>query len=379
MTTFNDDGFFGTAVLDNKTNGRPFTIKDGDNKYRVLPPCGNLARDGIFGVKYNIHWGWNGEVNKWTTFSCIERSDYKTKVILQACPACDEYRRREKLMQAAKKDGESQGLTGADLKEWLTPHTEWLRKHNVERKFNLNAMDETGSIKLLKIGVKHWHALREEVGILAARKIPIDAFSITQGVFFNFHRLHSGNDFLDTVKTVTESRIIEGNSYETPKLAPLSEEVLRRARKEMKQLDNLSRTLTFSEIKRIVVSGGNPQVVDEVFGIPEGKGNTSSVSEQKYFEEEESSEPVVESMPVSAVVPQAAEPVSAPVDEMAALRAELAALKAAKAAGAYTVMQGLGGGGGGSAFPSSPTPVSAALKTADLSDEEFMAKFGKKG
>ena len=45
------DDFFGTPSYQEKKGGKSFKIGDGDNVFRILPPCGNLAKEGVWAVQ----------------------------------------------------------------------------------------------------------------------------------------------------------------------------------------------------------------------------------------------------------------------------------------------------------------------------------------
>lgn len=360
------DSFIGTPNYgEKKTKG--FKIEDGDNVYRILPPCGNLAQEGVWAVQHVIHWGWNGELNKWVTFRCIEKEDYRTKVITQSCPACDAYGKKAKAMEQAKAAAEAEGKSGKELKEWLAPHRKWLDAHNLERKYNMNAMDQSGTIGLLKIGWNHWKALRVEMAALAKRNPPLDPVGVNNGVFFNFHR---GEKYTDTVRVVTESKVIEGNSYDTPKLSTLTPDIVQRMRREAKLLDTLNRTLTYNEIKLIVDSKGDPRVVDSVVGAPEGQGAPAST--RSVFESEDE---VAEAAPqkptkTTPLAPEA--PAQGPqtgLNELEALRAKLAAMETQLQQAPKPVAQ-----------PEAPVavPTQSGNSGGGMSDDVFLARFGKK-
>lgn len=361
MSNVATDDFIGAPSYQEKKGGKGFKVVDGDNIYRILPPCGNLAKDGVWAVQHAVHWGWNGDLNKWVTFRCIEKEDYRTKVITQACPACDVYDKKVKSMEQAKAAAEAEGKSGPALKEWLAPHRKWLDAHNLERKYNMNAMDASGNIGLLKVGWHHWKALRVEMAALAKRNPPLDPVGVANGVFFNFHR---GEKYTDTVRVVTESKVIEGNSYDTPKLSSLTPDVLQRMRREAKYLDTLNRVLTFDEIKRITDSKGDPKIVDAVLGAPEGQGAPLTTRSVFEAEDDEVEAAVARSRP-------APDPVSAPVassglNELEAMRAKLAAMEAQLAVNNTPPVQPL------------VAETKLATATSGMSDDDFMAKYGKK-
>jgi len=357
------DDFLGQPSYERK-GGKTPKIVNGDNIYRILPPCGNLAKSGTWAVRHAIHWGWNGALNKWVTFRCIEKEDFQTKVILQNCPACDEFRKKQKAFENVKIKEEANGTRGKELKEFLAPHKVWLDGHNLEKKYYMNVLDQGGNITMLKIGYNHWKALRAEVAVLQARKPSIDPIGVSQGVYFNFHR---GAEFTDTVRTVNETRVIEGNSYDAPKLAPLSKDIQLRMRNEAKLLDTLNRTLTYDEIKRIVDAKGDAQVVDSVLGAPEGQG--APRSSQNLFDSDEVDEaPSAQAVQevASAVFPAVAGTPEEP-SELEVMRAKLAAMEAAMAASKEV-----------SKPASEAQPVQPQTQTGKLSDADFMAKFGPK-
>ena len=257
------------------------------------------------------------------TFRCIEKEDYRTKVITQACPACDVYDKKEKAMEQAKAAAEAEGKSGPALKEWLAPHRKWLDAHNLERKFNMNVIDASGNIGLLKIGWHHWKALRVEMAALAKRNPPLDPVGVNNGVFFNFHRGEKRRQIPSGV--VTESKVIEGNSYDTPKLSTLTPDILQRARREAKFLDTLNRVLSYDEIKRITDSKGDPSIVDAVLGAPEGQGAPAATRSIFEADDEDITAAATPAPAPAAAVVQTPAPAAAP-SELDILRAKLAAM-----------------------------------------------------
>src|SRR4051812_43763333 len=73
-----------------KNNSR---LVDGDNVYRILPPLFELASEGVWAVYECLHWGFKGSKGM-RPFRCIQKKDFKTKMVKVQCPECDQIAQR---------------------------------------------------------------------------------------------------------------------------------------------------------------------------------------------------------------------------------------------------------------------------------------------
>lgn len=337
---------------------KTWRLKDGSNIYRILPPFASFAKEGRWAIFESIHWGYKGGKGI-RTFNCILQKDFKSKMVKVPCAECD-------LIDSRKKDYENQlkqlvevekKMTKEQAKEFLKPLSTWLYEHNLDKKWYVNAMNRNGEIGRLAIPHKMYQALNAEIGELMKKKI--DPLAVNQGVEFDFFRSGQSNQTIHKCKAVTESIDVPGvGSVEKIKLCPLTEEIVKRMATEAWDLKGMFRTIKGDEITRLVASGGDPEVVDSIFG----GGDT------------ENEEPSPEELAASSGATNLAETVAAPkaepkaenkpaeVDEIAALKAKLAAMEAAQ-----------------KPVTSETKPVEpSSASPASMSNDEFMKKFGKK-
>lgn len=243
-----------------------FKIKEGSNVYRLLPPFGTLAKEGKWAVYERVHWGYKGS-NGSRQFVCIQVKDVKTKMIKQACPECNKiadilstYETKFKLLT------ETKGQSEAEAKEFLKPLSDWLFTHNCNKKWFVNAINTQGEIGRLEMPHKMFTALQNKIGELLKRKI--DPIAVDGGVYFDLQRTGTKGQTTHAVEIVTEEVDVDGEKLQKVKKAPLTQETIEKFKIEAHDLGGMFRQLTYNEIKRLVDSGGDTKVVDEVFASP---------------------------------------------------------------------------------------------------------------
>src|ERR1035438_7321436 len=58
-----------------------FKLKDGDSVFRIIPPIGDMADDGIWSKYYNIHYGYRNTKGNMRVFQSSLVKDRKTKMV----------------------------------------------------------------------------------------------------------------------------------------------------------------------------------------------------------------------------------------------------------------------------------------------------------
>lgn len=362
-----------------------FRLQDGENVYRILPPLGELAAEGVWSVYDCIHWGYKGSRGA-RPFKCIQRKDFKTKMIRVQCPECDKIAEQKALLDSTMAQKKAEGATDEVIKEFVKPLSDWLFSHNLDKKWYLNVLTPDGKVGRLAIPHKMYTQLQEVIAELVEKK-HVDPIGVSGGVWFNFIRTGKGTQTSHRVSYVEETVMADVGgkkiAVSSIKPAPLTEDVISRLSNEAHDLKNSSRTLTFDEIQRIVFSGGDPEVVDGIYStgeISSAPATTHEADEPDAGTVATMSRPsanVMAAPQVAAPVPQQASPAPAPVastpvaptvpvvDPMvaqkAALEAEVKALQEKMAK-----LQG-----GTSAAKSAPSP-------AHLDDDTFIKQFGFK-
>src|SRR5688572_15272275 len=83
---------------------------------RILPPMKSLAEAGKWAVYHGNHFGYSGtdprnpDKVKQRPFACIEKSDFRTKMVTVECAACEAIREKEREKERREVEYKSQGL-----------------------------------------------------------------------------------------------------------------------------------------------------------------------------------------------------------------------------------------------------------------------------
>lgn len=347
---------------------------EGSHVYRILPPFGYLAKAGKWSYYETLHWGYKLTNGKMRPFRCIQRKNPKTKMLEQKCPMCVKIEETKLNRENREKELQAQKKTPDEIKDILKPLDAWLRTYNTQRGHFLNVLRPDGQIGRLFIKIDCMKNLNMLFNNLIT-KDQINPVSAKQGVWVDFQRVGlNRNDTKYPVEVVTEEVAIQGGrKAKLVKDAQLSDEVLKRMEKEAFDLPTFYTDLNYDQIQALVSSGGDPEVVDSVFGAPRTTATPDEADEVEEVEESVSLPETAVSPVVAAGTALAAtlleETVEEEVDEEAALMAQLAALKAKKAQ-----------------VKATPTPVQATPSKAvkrvvaptaeeELSTDEFIKNF----
>lgn len=342
---------------------KTWRLKDGSNVYRILPPFGSFAADGRWAVYESIHWGYKG--NKGIrTFNCNQVKDFRTKIVKVACDECNLIGQRKAEYEAQLKDlvEVKKTMTKDQAKEFLKPVSSWLYDHNLDKKWYVNAINTQGEIGRLAIPHKMYQDL--QVTIQNLIKKGLDPIAANKGVWLDFVRTGTSNATVHKCNPVMETVDMQGQQFEKVKVAPLTEDVLKRMATEAWDLKGMFRTLKVEEVARLVAGGGDPEVVDSVFSTESAPAPEGGSDVEPSPEELAQSSVVNLAKVAPAVVEVKAEvkpvevkvevkPVETKDDEIAQLKAKLAALELPKADKQVAMPSG-------------------------ISNDDFMAKFGPK-
>lgn len=344
-----------------------FRLQDGDNIYRILPPLGELAETGTWAIYESVHWGYKGSKG-FRPFKDIQKKNRKTKMVIQACPECDKIAEKLASLEDTKKRLQAEGRTEDQIKEFVKPLTDWLFSHNLDKKWNVNAMTLDG--KIGKLAIPHKMFVQLQLVIEKLVKEGVDPIAVDGGVYFNLVRTGQGRQTTHSVSVVEMEEVINGRKMRTYKPAPLTEEVLGRLATEAFDLKNTVASLSYDEILAIVSSGGDPDVVDSVFSNGEVKSNTAAATATSLPDEDE--EPDETSTVVNVAVKP--EPVKAPAEPVSVKSQVDAELLATKAQMAELLRQL-------AEAQKNATPKATATPTtppSTPSDEDFINQFGFK-
>lgn len=341
-----------------KNNSR---LVDGDNIYRILPPLGELAAEGVWAVYECLHWGFKGSKGM-RPFRCIQKKDFKTKMVKVQCPECDRILEKLTTLEDTKRKLEAEGKTKAFIDEHVKPLADWLYSHNLDKKWYVNALTMDGKITRLAIPHKMYVQLQEKINEVITKK-QIDPIAADAGVWFNMKRTGTGNQTSHSVTVEEESVMAEVNGKKMPlpvvKQAPLTQEVIARLGNEAHDLKNSFRTLSYDDIKRLVTSGGDPEVVDSVFSSGEFTRNVAEAPDA----DEPDPGTAASTKNTAAPAPQPSSAASTVGDAAAAMRAQFEKQMADMQAKFEADLKK-------ASAPAGSTPA------ANLTDDEFIKQFG---
>lgn len=244
------------------SNKKYFKLEKGDNIYRILPPLGNLADDGVWAVYYKIHYGYRGLPDstgktRMRPFVSPEVVNRQNKMVEVVDAAKERIETLKSALVAAKERGDV-----ATVKQL----SEMVRNYNLDAKWYVNAINKQGEIGLLKIPHKAKQALENQIKILEQEGV--DALGI-EGRYFNFNRSGDGRDTQYQVTQYKEKIKVDGLG-EVERAVPhvLTEELLRRLEKESHDLNKLFKRPTAEEVSRMVKEGAT--AVEAILGQSQG-------------------------------------------------------------------------------------------------------------
>jgi hypothetical protein len=292
----NIPGFGKPKYGNNSSSGnfpKTFRLKEGTTTVvRILPPMKSLAESGEWAKYIGTHFGYKGVNPKdpskpvYRTFRCIQERDLRTKMITQDCPECDLIAQREEELEAIEARAKAEGHSSDEIEELVKPHKDWLREHNLDRKWYLNVRTQEGEHGTLLLSHKTKKLLDQKILSLQTDD-GIDALDLDQGVWFVFKRSGRGVETQDTVDVEYESvrDASTGRVSRTVKLAPLSPAEAERALKECPDLAKAVREISYEQIKLLTLSSGDPEDVDAIFAMGQKRessaGRSSSTSTLK--------------------------------------------------------------------------------------------------
>src|SRR5271156_5912088 len=117
-------------------------LKDGESTFRILPPLGDLADDGIWSVFYKVHYGYRNTQGRMRVFqSCLE-VDRRSKMVMVPDAAVERIERLKMELEKAKTSGNRNAIE---------KFKQLLQQYNLDNNHYVNAMDTQGNIGVLKL------------------------------------------------------------------------------------------------------------------------------------------------------------------------------------------------------------------------------------
>lgn len=321
---------------------------------RLAPPIKSEKDNGRGWFTYSAtHFGYSttsagrdGKTySKMMPFACIQRKN-RDGLVTQECPECTAIATKEEELKQLESNLRAAGKKEEVIKAATEQIRQYLKDHNLSRKMKVLAKDESGKWGIFTMGMKMFKALEATLQDLSEKSK--DALAPVGGLYIQFSV--SGSKWNDLTYTAVP-RMIEGKngtfSYKTDSFTASDFEQLQK----LPELKTLNRVITEDNIRALVNSYGDQNIVRQVFNL------------SQKVEKEESPTPVYTkeaqvSMPTATVAPSVQDDATA---QVAALQAQLAALQAKQGVTTPAV--------------TATAPKAAAKPVETQSEEEFFAQF----
>lgn len=257
------------------------TLKVGSNIRRILPPFGSLADRGewkFFGAQ---HFGYFIENPKDADkpipkpFKCVLK---KKKVngeymVVQECAECQILSDKKLELEQITADLKREGASKEQFLAQTEMHTEWLKNHNLDKKWYMNTMLEDGTVELTAISNTCYWRLDELFKKLRNDE-KVDPTDPNEGVWVDFVRSLPNNsknlrDADDVPHIVYETVNENGRRMKVMKSAPLTESQIEFALGECTDLGKMFLEISPEQIKQLVECSGEPIEVSTIMGLPQ--------------------------------------------------------------------------------------------------------------
>jgi hypothetical protein len=337
-----------------------FYINQGSNVYRILPPMGSLAKDGIWSRYYEIHFGYVNKEGFMRPFQSCEVKSRDRKMIEIDDPATERIKRWDGQLNAIKERMKT--APSAELKvaqESLESLTGFNGQYNLEKRHYMNAINDKGEIGLLALKHKEKLALEEALKKFEA-KYGFKAHGV-EGAYLEFSKSGKGRE---TLVQVTPHMILKADQSETINRHTVDQAVINRLKDEAFELDKLYVALSREEIQAIV----DASEADLKAGIKEGKKGREGVVVSEIFAKYEPARPARDNKPAEQAASQRSEAVKEDKKPESAPAPDLSMVEQAPAAPATPPAQA-----------ASSTVTQTATSTpppAAQSDDDFLKSIG---
>lgn len=264
-------GKYSAGNLDGRPKKNYFKVKEGSNIFRVLPPFGSLAEQGVIAKYWAAYWLPFSSGKKRAISSILQMG--RDKRIIQDDPLYQKIETLKKSLESMKKDG----TQNPAIIEALDKRVYELQ---VDKAYYLNAISPSGEIGLLKIKYTAFQALKERLRQL--EKDGIDPINMGTGVYFDFKKAkddHGKTVYGVDIHTKTFKSPATGKLTTELVEAVIDETTLKRMEKEAFDLTTLYKILTPEE--QAAVATLDPKVMDRIFARPESNTASSETTEEE--------------------------------------------------------------------------------------------------
>ena len=184
----------GSGGFGNFTNHK---ITDGDNIFRILPPFGT-NHNGLPMAEWYLHWGFTDDQGNKKVLVCTKRFE-------KFCPICQQANTLRDTMSEIVREFEYEA-DGRTKVAWKNVPKELAVKHNevkeqfdairAQRGYYYNALDESGTVGVLKIPKTAKDGLNEKIKD-AVKRLGFNPLSLRDGCAFNIKRVRTGPNNFD--------------------------------------------------------------------------------------------------------------------------------------------------------------------------------------
>lgn len=254
-----------TRIGPQRTATKWFSLKPGENLFRILPPLFSLAKTGQFSYYHKFHSGFKNSMGKIRMFRCLEEIDKTTKTIIKECPVCNMVRERRAQYELAKNQNAP--------KEQLTHFFNIaIRPYEVQRRWFLNVINRDNEIGILAIPTTLHYTLR--AFLKAQLDNGIDPTG-GDGIFIKITKTQQYVGDKNTTYSVDyayEADPSDPTSYRL-KRHKLTTELVNAIKNQSRDLSQLFRTITFDDMTALVQASDDQRaiIIDRLFGSPESK------------------------------------------------------------------------------------------------------------
>lgn len=323
-----------------------FKLKEGQSTFRILPPMGDLADEGIWSLYYRVHYGYTNAAGKSRPFESSLVKNAK-KMVESPDAAVERLDKLKAKYDEAKKNKDTKvvEMLGKLVGEGKS-------RYNLDNNHYMNAIDTQGNIGVLKL--RHTAKKALDVLIRELRDKNIDPLDPDNGRFFTFTRSGMGRETTFAVKVATQTILVDGvGEVEKATVHKLDEAIIGRLKNEAAELQKLFKKPTSAQVEQIVAesnlqTGVSPNI-DEILGYQtqDAAGDGDAESEELTGETGSDTPPP----PEEYVAKEEPKP-AAMVETKAEAKAETK-----------------------KAAPATPAPTTAQ-KVAEMSDAEFRKSLG---
>ena len=189
----NNRALFGAASEGGGSKIKNFNLEDGDNVYRIGPAYGSLAASGKWFTFIKTHYGYRSQGDETNpngyvrTFMCPQDKDRKTDMVRVPCPECDLIEEVASTVEAREAQMQADGKSEEQIKTVLGPHKQFLKEHNLSKRYIVLAKNQQNEWGVLWLPYKAKEALDNRRKTIRADD-NTDILAIEDGAWVNFHR-----------------------------------------------------------------------------------------------------------------------------------------------------------------------------------------------